>query len=114
MSNQPWKTDKWFVSPWNFEESVRSQLHFAKQIKFHDVTLRDGEQQTGVIFTREDKTRIAEGLAEAGVHRIEAGLHLGSPSDTAAIKDIVKKDPGPPIYVLSRCLGAELQLALDR
>ena len=46
MSNQPWKTDKWFVSPWNFEESVRSQLHFAKQIKFHDVTLRDGEQQT--------------------------------------------------------------------
>ena len=81
MSNQPWKTDKWFVSPWNFEESVRAQLHFAKQIKFHDVTLRDGEQQTGVIFTKDDKIRIAEGLAEAGVHRIEAGMPVVSPSD---------------------------------
>ena len=82
MSNQPWKTDKWFVSPWNFDESVRPQLHFAKQIKFHDVTLRDGEQQTGVIFTKDDKIRIAEGLAEAGVHRIEAGMPVVSPGNS--------------------------------
>ena len=74
MSQEPWKTDKWFVSPWNFAEPVRAQLHFPKQIKFHDITLRDGEQQTGVIFTKDDKVRIAEGLAEAGVHRIEAGM----------------------------------------
>src|SRR5580692_10185422 len=71
MSNTPWKTDKWFVSPWNFNPAVNSEFKFAKNIKFHDVTLRDGEQQTGVIFTKDDKIRIAEGLAEAGVHRIE-------------------------------------------
>jgi isopropylmalate/homocitrate/citramalate synthase len=94
MSNQPWKTDKWFVSPWNFDEAVRGQLHFAKEIKFHDITLRDGEQQTGVIFTKDDKIRIAEGLAEAGVHRIEAGMPVVSPSDEAAIKEIVKRKLG--------------------
>ena len=42
MSN---KTNKWFTSPWNFAEEVRSQLKFAPKIELHDVTLRDGEQQ---------------------------------------------------------------------
>src|SRR3984893_11335479 len=113
MSNQPWKTDKWFVSPWNFEESVREQLHFAKKIKFHDVTLRDGEQQTGVIFTKDDKIRIAEGLAEAGVHRIEAGMPVVSPSDEAAIKEIVKRNLGPQIFAFSRCMVDDVKRALD-
>ena len=113
MSNQPWKTDKWFVSPWNFDESVRPQLHFAKQIKFHDVTLRDGEQQTGVIFTKDDKIRIAEGLAEAGVHRIEAGMPVVSPSDEAAIKEIVKRKLGPQIFAFSRCMVDDVKRALD-
>jgi isopropylmalate/homocitrate/citramalate synthase len=113
MSREPWKTDKWFVSPWNFNEAVRSQLHFAKQIKIHDVTLRDGEQQTGVIFTKDDKIRIAEALAEAGVHRIEAGMPVVSPSDTAAIKEIVKRNLGPQIFAFSRCMVDDVKRAVD-
>lgn len=113
MSREPWKTDKWFVSPWNFNEAVRSQLHFAKQIKIHDVTLRDGEQQTGVIFTKDDKIRIAEALAEAGVQRIEAGMPVVSPSDTAAIKEIVKRNLGPQIFAFSRCMVDDVKRAVD-
>src|ERR1700726_5264448 len=113
MPNQPWKTDKLFVSRWNFEESVRSQLHFAKKIEFHDVTLRDGEQQTGVIFTKDDKIRIAEGWAEAGVHRIEAGMPVVSPSDAAAIKEIVKRKLGPKIFAFSRCMVDDVKRAGD-
>jgi len=109
----PWKTDKWFTSPWNFEESVRKELHFPKQVKFHDITLRDGEQQTGVIFTKDDKIRIAEGLAEAGVHRIEAGMPVVSPSDTAAIKEIVKRNLGPEIFAFSRCMVDDVKRAVD-
>ena len=94
MSQEPWKTDKWFVSPWNFAAPVREQLHFPKKVIFHDVTLRDGEQQTGVIFSKDDKIRIAEGLAAAGVQRIEAGMPVVSPSDAAAVKEIVKRKLG--------------------
>jgi isopropylmalate/homocitrate/citramalate synthase len=113
MAQEPWKTDKWFVSPWNFADPVREQLHFSKQVKFHDITLRDGEQQTGVIFTKDDKIRIAEGLAEAGVHRIEAGMPVVSPSDAAAIKEIVKRKLGPEIFAFSRCMVDDVKRAVD-
>src|SRR6202162_2142165 len=113
MSQEPWKTDKWFVSSWNFTEAVREQLHFPKQVKFHDITLRDGEQQSGVIFTKDDKIRIAEALAAAGVHRIEAGMPVVSPSDTAAIKEVVKRNLVPQIFAFSRCMVDDVKRALD-
>ena len=113
MSQTPWKTDKWFVSPWNFADPVREQLHFPKNVQFHDITLRDGEQQTGVIFTMDDKIRIAEGLAEAGVHRIEAGMPVVSPSDTAAIKEIVRRNLGPKVFAFSRCMIDDVKRSVD-
>src|SRR5579864_1958082 len=113
MAQEPWKTDKWYVSPWNFAPPVREQLHFPKQVKFHDITLRDGEQQTGVIFTKDEKIRIAEKLAEAGVHRIEAGMPVVSPSDAAAIKEIVKRNLGPQVFAFSRCMVDDVKRAVD-
>ena len=113
MPQEPWKTDKWFVSPWNFNDAVRSEFRFPANIKIHDITLRDGEQQTGVIFTKDDKVRIAEGLAEAGVHRIEAGMPVVSPSDQAAIKEIVKRNLGPQVFAFSRCMVDDVKRAVD-
>ncbi len=71
-NQQPWKTDNWWVSPWNFKEEVVKDFTFAKQI--HDITLRDGEQQAGIIFSKDDKIRLAEKLASLGVHRIESAM----------------------------------------
>ncbi|MGA7272770.1 MAG: hypothetical protein WB239_16985, partial [Acidimicrobiia bacterium] len=42
-------------------------LQVADELGIHDVTLRDGEQQAGVEFTPDEKVRIAEALAEAGM-----------------------------------------------
>ena len=78
---QPWKTDKWFTSPWNHLPEVRKNLAFPSPIKIHDVTLRDGEQQTAVVFRREEKVAIARQLDAAGVHRIEAGMPAVSEQD---------------------------------
>ena len=113
MPQEPWKTKNWFVSPWNFSDAVRSQLKFPKQVTIHDITLRDGEQQTGIIFNKDDKIRIAEALAEAGVQRIEAGMPVVSPSDQAAIKEIVKRKLGPQIFAFSRCMVDDVKRAVD-
>jgi isopropylmalate/homocitrate/citramalate synthase len=113
MKSEPWKTENWFVSPWNFADEVTKDLHFPPKIKIHDITLRDGEQQTGIEFNKEDKVRIAEALAEAGVHRIEAGMPAVSPSDAAAIQEIVKRRLGPQIFAFSRCMKPDVQRAVD-
>src|SRR5574337_1831310 len=109
----PWSTDRWFTSPHNFSQEVRSQMKFPKAITFHDVTLRDGEQQAGIVFTRDDKIRIAEKLAEAGVHRIEAGLPTVSKADEEAIREIVKRNLGPQIFAFSRCMVSDVQRCVD-
>ena len=51
-----------------------------------------------------DKVAIAEKLDEIGVDRIEAGMPVVSPSDNAAIKEIVKRNLGPQIFAFSRCM----------
>jgi len=109
----PWFTDRWFTSPHNYAEEVRRQLRFSPSLQFHDITLRDGEQQTGVVFTTDDKIRIAEKLAEAGVHRIEAGMPTVSKADEEAIKAIVRRNLGPKIFSFSRCMAPDIQRAVD-
>jgi isopropylmalate/homocitrate/citramalate synthase len=111
--SQPWKTDRWFVSPWNYATEVRESLHFPEQIRIHDVTLRDGEQQTGIVFRREEKVAIAKKLAEAGVHRIEAGMPAVSAEDEAAIKDIVALGLPSEIFSFARCMPADVKLARE-
>jgi len=109
----PWKTENWFVSPWNYLKEVTKDFHPPKKVKIHDITLRDGEQQAGVIFTKDDKIRIAEKLAEAGVHRIEAGMPAVSPRDEAAIREIVKRNPKSEIFCFCRCVVDDVKRAAD-
>jgi len=101
------------VSPWNYLEEVRKDFDPPEKVRIHDVTLRDGEQQAGVIFTQDDKIRIAEKLAEVGIHRIEAGFPASSPRDEAAIREIVKRNLGPEIFCFCRCMVKDVELAAD-
>jgi hypothetical protein len=109
----PWHTDRWFTSPWNHDPQVTEQLAFAPDLEIHDVTLRDGEQQAGVVFTADEKLRIAETLAAAGVHRIEAGLPAVSPEDEKAVRSIVKANLPSKIYAFSRCVIDDVKRAAD-
>jgi len=74
LTDSPWIADDWFSSPWNHLPQATGSMCLPESLKVHDVTLRDGEQQTGVVFTADEKVRIAELLDSAGVHRIEAGI----------------------------------------
>jgi isopropylmalate/homocitrate/citramalate synthase len=112
MSDTPWESEgRWFTSPWNFLPAARAGLSFPARVRFHDVTLRDGEQQAGMAFTREDKVAIASRLAAAGVDRIEAGMPMVSPQDEAAIREIVEADLGPEIFAFCRCIVDDVELA---
>ena len=113
MGATPWKTDKWYTSPWNHDPDVTDGLQPAEKIVIHDVTLRDGEQQARVEFNADDKVRIAEALVDAGIQRIEAGLPAVSPSDMEAVRRIVGLGLPADIYAFSRCMVDDVQKAID-
>jgi isopropylmalate/homocitrate/citramalate synthase len=113
MATEPWHTERWFTSPWNFLDEIRGELDLPESLQVHDVTLRDGEQQAGVVFTTDDKLRIAEALADAGVHRIEAGLPAVSPADDTAVREMVKMGLPSAVYAFSRCMVDDVKRAAD-
>jgi len=113
MAKEPWKTDQYFVSPWNYQPEVTAGFSPPAKLEVHDVTLRDGEQQAGVVFTPDEKVRIAEKLAEAGVQRIEAGLPAVSPGDAEAVRRIAAAGLPAKIYAFSRCMVDDVKRALD-
>jgi isopropylmalate/homocitrate/citramalate synthase len=108
-----WKTDKWWVSPYNFSDEVRKNMKFEKQIQLHDVTMRDGEQQPGVVFRKEEKVKLAQKMDEVGIHRIEIALPAVSKEDEAAAKAIAKLGLSANLYVLCRAVKDDVDLALN-
>ena len=82
------RTDKWYFCPSNFIPEVRSQLHIADRVQLADCTLRDGEQQAGIVYNKEDKIAIARALDELGVSEIEVGTPASSDEDRQAAYEI--------------------------
>ncbi len=57
-------------------------------IKLYDTTLRDGSQMEGISFSFEDKLKIAQRLAELGIHYIEGGWPGSNPKDVVFFKKV--------------------------
>lgn len=108
-----YKEKAWWVSPYNFAEPVRRQMKIADMVQIHDATLRDGEQTPGVVFSVDDKIRIAEGLMEIGVDRLEAGMPVVSHNDQKAVREICKRKGNTKIYTFARAMRTDIDLALD-
>lgn len=108
---------KWWVSPSNYAPEVVEKLEFPPKIKILDTTLRDGEQQPSIILTKDEKVAFALKLAEAGVHRIEAGTPAALQEDAEAIREICAqiKERGlkSEVYAFVRCMEKDVRLAKD-
>jgi hypothetical protein len=69
-----WESEKWHVSPLNFVPEVRATLQLPEKVIMSDCTLREGEQQPGVVLTPEEKLRLARMLDEVGIPQLEVGM----------------------------------------
>lgn len=112
-NNTPWKSDKFYTSLWNWEEDVRKSVNLKDKIKLHDVTLRDGEQQAGIVLSADQKIDLALRMDEMGIHRIEAGMPAVSKEDERAIKEIVKRTQKAEIFAFARCMVDDVKRAAD-
>jgi len=111
--NKPWAQEQWHVSAYNFVPEVRAEINLAKDIIISDCTLRDGEQQPGVVFGPEDKMRLAQALDEIGIPEIEVGMPSVSQQEQEAIKAIAKAGLKAKIRVLCMAIKADIDLAVS-
>jgi isopropylmalate/homocitrate/citramalate synthase len=109
--SEPWKTGQWFTSCWNHAEEFNTTRQLPARIRFHDVTLRDGEQQAGVMFDGSERLAIARRLAAAGVHRIEVGMPAESVEDAALLEALAGENLGVELMAFARCSAADVSLA---
>jgi len=113
MRNNFQNDDQWWVSPYNFVPEVRNAQKLPQKVEIHDATLRDGEQTPGVVFSIDDKIRIARKLSEVGVDRIEAGMPSVSPQDEEAIKEISRLGLKSKIFTFARAMRADIDKAAE-
>jgi isopropylmalate/homocitrate/citramalate synthase len=108
-----WRSDDWWVSPFNFADSVVGDLDLPETVLIHDETLRDGEQTPGIVFRKDEKVRIAQLSDDAGVRRMNVALPAVAPEDVEAVKAITKLGLQSEVFVLSRAMESDIDLAAE-
>ena len=100
----------WETSPFAARAAEEDHVGFAPQLRLCDCTLRDGEQQAGIVFTVDDKMRIARALDDIGIYEIEAGTPIQSPEDREAVEAIVEAGLKAKISALARARKDDVDL----
>lgn len=111
-ADNEWQGERWWTSPYNYTEEARDRMRLPERVRFHDATLRDGEQTPGVVFTPADKVEIAKALDAIGVDRIEAGMPAVSKDDFNAVKEIAALGLSADIMVFSRAMAKDIDDAV--
>lgn len=83
-----------------------------RPIIIDDTTLRDGEQTAGVVFTLEEKLRIARMLDEIGVHELECGIPAMGAEEQASIRALVEAELSCRLITWNRALIPDIQASL--
>jgi isopropylmalate/homocitrate/citramalate synthase len=84
-----------------------------RRVIVSDCTLREGEQQPGIILDRAAKIRVAERLAEIGIVRAELGTPAVSADERASVAEIVRLGLIPESIVVCRTMKQDIELAAD-
>ncbi len=79
------------------------------KLRIVDTTLRDGEQTAGVVFSNEEKVRIAAYLDQIGIDQIEAGIPVMGGFEKDCIKEIVRMGLKASIMAWNRAVIADIK-----
>ena len=78
-----------------------------------DTTLRDGEQTAGVVFSNNEKIRIAKMLDGVGIHQIEAGIPVMGGDEKEVISKLTKLGLDASIMAWNRANIEDIKHSVD-
>jgi homocitrate synthase NifV len=88
-------------------------LEDGAKIYIVDTTLRDGEQTAGVVFSNEEKIRIARYLDKIGIDQIEVGIPVMGGDEKKCITEIAHMGLKPSIMAWNRAVIADIKESLE-
>jgi len=77
-----------------------------------DTTLRDGEQTAGVVFSLEEKIRIARTLDEMGVGELECGIPAMGAEEQASVRALVELGLNARLITWNRAVISDIDASL--
>lgn len=110
---EPYFTEQKWVSHLNYIDEIRSQMKIPEKVIVHDVTLRDGEQTAGIVFTENEKIFLAKELDKLGVPLIEVGTPAVSDEDKRAFKRLSEMNLKAKTIALCRIIEKDVELAIE-
>jgi methanogen homocitrate synthase len=107
MDGETWKTDRWYASRYNglVENSIPPDVFII------DCTLREGEQQAGVVLSRREKISLAHVLDDIGIPQLEVGMPAVSPEEEGNIKAIAKEKLKAKLIAVCRTIKEDIDKA---
>ena len=84
-----------------------------RKIIIDDTTLRDGEQTAGVVFSLDEKKRIARMLDQIGVQELECGIPAMGGEEQASVRALVDMGLAARLITWNRAVVADIQASID-
>lgn len=112
MASDRWR-DKIFVSPYCKYNDIKRSHNNEEDPLIHDTTLREGEQSPGVVFSSDDRVKIAELLSNINIDCIEVGFPASSEGERNEVKRVVKLGFGPTIYGFARAVKGDIDAVVQ-
>jgi 2-isopropylmalate synthase len=106
--------DKWCLDRYMHTDEVQNSLCRPDQFYIRDTTLREGEETPGLSMTLQDKVKIAEKLAEAGIQQIDIGYVGPNQSHYDAAQLIKQEIPELAITGFARVWASDWKRDVDR
>ncbi len=84
-----------------------------REIIIDDTTLRDGEQSAGVVFSREEKLKIALMLDSIGIREIECGIPAMGKDERASIRALVDLGLNARLITWNRAVIEDIRASIE-
>lgn len=107
MKSVKWKSERWYVSQYN----SLIQNSIPPDVLISDCTLREGEQQAGIVLSRKEKIRLAHVLDEIGIPQLEVGMPAVSVEEEGNIRAIVKEKLKAKVIAVCRSVKEDIDKA---